>query len=309
VLGVVALVFLIIGYQTAMFVYKAAVTKIAANRDEPDTVYVYQTQDVISPGRGQIGGNNVERRDISQSGKSYSSTSVSLDVKENSTRYVRRNAEHSPVAEAVRQNVPRRRVESFRFNPNTASVEELCRLGFTLKQAQSIDKYRQKGGRFARKDDFAESFVVSDSIYRRLESFIDIPLTDLNTADSAEFDALPGIGGWFASEIIKYRKALCGYSYKEQLMDIYRFDQEKFDALKDLITVSEEYVTAYPLWTLPSDSLSLHPYIADRRIADDIILFRQNNPKSHWTVEELKKAGVLHPDHAFKLERCHIRQP
>ena len=245
VMGVIALVFLIIGYQTALFLHNAAVTKIAANRD----------------------------------------------------------------VETVRKNLPYNKVESFRFNPNTASVEELCRLGFTLKQAQSIDKYRQKGGRFARKDDFAESFVVSDSIYRRLESFIDIPLTDLNTADSAEFDALPGIGGWFASEIIKYRKALCGYSYKEQLMDIYRFDQEKFDALKDLITVSEEYVTPYPLWTLPSDSLSLHPYIADRRIADDIILFRQNNPKAHWTVEELKKAGVLHPDHAFKLERCHIRQP
>lgn len=285
VMGVIALVFLIIGYQTALFLHNAAVTKIAANRDEPDTIYVFR--------------------------ESTGSETPALKMPEADVRQIekRHQSAHSSRVETVRKNLPYNKVESFRFNPNTASVEELCRLGFTLKQAQSIDKYRQKGGRFARKDDFAESFVVSDSIYRRLESFIDIPLTDLNTADSAEFDALPGIGGWFASEIIKYRKALCGYSYKEQLMDIYRFDQEKFDALKDLITVSEEYVTPYPLWTLPSDSLSLHPYIADRRIADDIILFRQNNPKSHWTVEELKKAGVLHPDHAFKLERCHIRQP
>lgn len=285
VMGVIALVFLIIGYQTALFLHNAAVTKIAANRDEPDTIYVFR--------------------------ESTGSETPALKMPEADVRQIekRKQSAHSSRVETVRKNLPYNKVESFRFNPNTASVEELCRLGFTLKQAQSIDKYRQKGGRFARKDDFAESFVVSDSLYRRLESFIDIPLTDLNTADSAEFDALPGIGGWFASEIIKYRKALCGYSYKEQLMDIYRFDQEKFDALKDLITVSEEYVTPYPLWTLPSDSLSLHPYIADRRIADDIILFRQNNPKSHWTVEELKKAGVLHPDHAFKLERCHIRQP
>jgi DNA uptake protein ComE-like DNA-binding protein len=49
---------------------------------------------------------------------------------------------------------------------------------------------------------------------------------DLNLADSAAFDALPGIGGWFASKMIEHRKALGGYSYKEQLMDIYRFDQE-----------------------------------------------------------------------------------
>ena len=39
--GVVAVVFLIIGYQTALFVHHAAVMKITANRDEPDTIYIY----------------------------------------------------------------------------------------------------------------------------------------------------------------------------------------------------------------------------------------------------------------------------
>jgi hypothetical protein len=44
VVGIVALVFLIIGYQTALFVHSAAVAKIAANRDEPDTVFVYEAE-------------------------------------------------------------------------------------------------------------------------------------------------------------------------------------------------------------------------------------------------------------------------
>ena len=39
--GVIALVFLLVGYQTALMVHRAAVVKIAANRDEPDTVFVY----------------------------------------------------------------------------------------------------------------------------------------------------------------------------------------------------------------------------------------------------------------------------
>ena len=38
--GVVALVFLVIGYQTALFVHQAAVARIASGRDRPDTVYV-----------------------------------------------------------------------------------------------------------------------------------------------------------------------------------------------------------------------------------------------------------------------------
>ena len=177
-----------------------------------------------------------------------------------------------------------------------------------MKQAESIDNYRKKGGRFRRKDDFARSFVVADSVYRRLESFIDIPLVDLNIADSAAFDALPGIGGWFATKILEHRKALHGYSYKEQLMDIYRFDQEKFDALSDLVTVDSAYVTPYPLWTLPADSLRLHPYIRNYETAKAIVLYRDNNPKSARTVSGLASAGILPPESAARLARCFIAE-
>ena len=38
--GAVALVFLIIGFQTALFIHKAAVSSIVDKRDRPDTVYV-----------------------------------------------------------------------------------------------------------------------------------------------------------------------------------------------------------------------------------------------------------------------------
>lgn len=271
IIGVIAIVFLVVGYQTALFVHQAAVMKVVANRDEPDTVYVY-----------------VERPDSG------------MQVK----KIERRAATHSPQAESVRLIASGKRTESFRFNPNTASVEDLCRLGFSLKQAQSIDNYRQKGGRFRRKEDFARSYVVADSVFRRLEPYIDIPLVDLNLADSAAFDALPGIGGWFASKIIEHRKALGGYSYKEQLLDIYRFDQEKFDGLKDLITISDEHTVPYPLWTLPADSLRRHPYIDNLETAKAIVLYRETMPADRWTVENLRDAGILSSEAADKLSGC-----
>lgn len=279
VAGVVALVFLIIGYQTALFVHRAAVAEIAANRDTPDTVFVY-----------------MER------GKEDSEKSIPYKVE-------RRRSPRHPAAEAVRSNLPTRNVESFSFNPNTVSIDDLCRLGFTLKQARSIESYRKKGGRFRRKSDFAKSFVVSDSIYRRLEQYIEIPLLDLNQADSAAFDGLPGIGGWYASKMIEYRKELGGYSYKEQLMEIWKFDKEKFDALSDLIVISPEHMTPYPLWTLPADSLRLHPYIGNYETARAIVLFRDNSPKSSWTVEELAEAGILSGAAASRLSRCIIEKP
>ena len=289
ILGAVALVFLMIGYQVAMFVYRSAVTKIAANRDEPDTIYVYEQTEIAEIPSSQI---QEDRKESQKVGKHAGSKTV------------RKNAAHSPRAEAVRENLPRRRVESFRFDPNTASEDDLCRLGFSMKQAQSIVNYRNKGGRFRRKADFAKSYVVSDSIYRRLESYIDIPLLDLNLADSAAFDALPGIGGWFAAKMVEHREALKGYSYKEQLMDIWNFDQAKFDALSDLITVRPEHVTPYPLWTYPADSLRLHPYIRNYETARAIVLFRENTPSSGWTVDALQHAGILTPDAAAKLSQC-----
>lgn len=267
--GVIALVFLMIGYQTALFIHNAAVTRIAANRDCPDTVYVYADAGVT------------ERRD----------------------------AYHEPRAENVRRNLPPKRVESFHFNPNTVSVDDLCRLGFSRKQAESIDNYRKKGGRFRRKADFSRSFVVSDSIYRRLEPYIHIPLVDLNLADSAALDALPGIGGWFASRIIEHREALGGFSYKEQLMDVYRLDKERYDGLSDLVEVSMEYVNPYPLWTLSADSLRRHPYVNDYETARAIVLFRENNPVEKWTIESLENAGILSADSAEKISGCVIAQP
>lgn len=267
VMGVIALVFLMVGYQTAMFIHRAAVVRIAANRDSPDTVYVYCDTSLV----------------------------------------VRNNAAHSSHASSVRKKQPFRNVESFHFNPNTVSVEDLCRLGFTVKQAESIDNYRKKGGKFRRKGDFAKSYVVSDSVYERLEPYISIPLIDLNQADSAAFDSLPGIGGWFAAKMIEYRETLGGYSCKEQLMDIYRFDQEKFDALSDLVTVSEPY--SYPLWTLPADSLRRHPYIRDYETARSIVLYRENNPIDLWTVRHMEEAGILSAENALKLGRCVLRQP
>lgn len=284
IVGVIAIVFLIMGYQTALFIHQAAVMKITANRDEPDTVYVR-----IPMSRDSTAG-------VSDSKASGAEAET-----------VRRYAGHSPRARAVRDNVPRKTVETFRFDPNTVSVEDLCRLGFSPKQAQAIDNYRQKGGRFRRKEDFAKSYVVADSVFRRLESFIDIPLVDLNVADSAAFDALPGIGGWFATKMVEHRKALGGYSYKEQLMDIYRFDQEKFDGLKDLITVSPENAVPYPLWTLPADSLRAHPYIRNLETAKAIVLYRENTPPDRWTIEALHQAGILSTDSATRLSRCAIQ--
>ncbi len=290
--GAIALVFLIIGYEVALFVHKAAVTRIVSDRDHPDTVYVVDralAEEILREGA-----------EPSSGGRAASGDTLSGPVT------VRKPSAHAPEAVRIREKSAPRRVESFRFNPNTVSLEELVRLGFSEKQAQSILNYRAKGGRFRRPEDFAKSYVVADSVFERLRPFIDIPRIDINRADSAAFETLPGIGPYFASKMVSYRQQLRGYSTPEQLMDIYHFDREKYDGLKDLVSCSKP--EPYPIWTLSGGELARHPYISKEE-AHGIVLYRTHQPRETWTLEGVVRAGILSEDHARKLARCVLAGP
>ena len=306
--GAVALAFLIIGYQSALFIRSAAVARLASHRDAPDTVFVIDEalarrvldEGAIAddmPGHSTSAAVNGEAK-----GPSHGRGGVAGSGRVT----VRRDAPHSPAAEAALSAAGLRKVETFPFNPNTVSLNDLQRLGFTEKQAQAIINYREAGGRFRRPSDFAKSFVVADSVFQRLEPYIRIPKVDLNSADSTALDALPGIGPFYAARIIEYRGELQGYSYPEQLMDIYRFDQEKYDALKDLVTAGPS--EPYPLWTLSEQELEKHPYIG-KYAAHGVVLYRDNNPRELWTVDGLAAAGVLRPADAARLARCRLAEP
>lgn len=272
--GAIALAFLIIGYQAALLIHSASVARIAAVRSTPDTVYIVE-------------------KILADSSRSESIT-------------IRKQASTSAREKHIYEASGLKRVESFVFNPNTVSVEDLQRLGFSEKQAQSIESYRIAGGQFRRPEDFAKSYVVADSVFERLKPFIRIPLTDINSADSAAFDALPGIGPYYAAQMIQYREKLGGYSFPEQLMDLHNFTQEKFDALSDLIEVGP--CEPYPIWTLSEDELENHPYIG-KYGAHGVVLYRENNEREALTVEGLAAAGVLRPLDAERLARCRLAEP
>ena len=281
--------FLILGYQVCLFVQRTAILKIEANRDQPDTVVVYVP----------VGQDPRSRSVVTTDGSGVTETSFQAAT----GNLERRSAQHSPAVQAVRAKT--RKTESFRFNPNTASLEDLQRLGFSEKQAQSILNYREKGGKFRRKEDFAKSYVVADSVFERLEPYIDIPKLDINKADSAEFDALPGIGPYFAAKMVSYREELGGYSCTEQLKEIWNFGDERYEKLSDLIECSEP-AKPLRLWTLPDDSLRLHPHIRYKSVAHGIVLYRENNPSSEWTLEGLLNAGIIGENQFEKLKLCKI---
>lgn len=286
--GIIAFVFLIIGYQAALMIARVGSLHRDSQPTRPDTVYLLAREEV----------------------EAFLSRFSEAEI---CAAEIASISESSPDSRSafvpIHREAPKpghRSVESFRFDPNTVSIADLVRLGFSQKQAEAIDHYRQKGGRFRRKEDFARSYVVDDSVYRRLEPWIDIPRLDLNSADSAALTTLPGIGPYFAARIVELRTSLGGFSYQEQLLDIPRFDREKYEGLKALISLSPP--EPYPLWILPEEELKKHPYIR-AYAARGIVFYREHQPPEEWSIEGLEAAGILDAADGEKLSRCRIAPP
>lgn len=216
-IGSISLAFLIIGYQSAMVMGRAFSASRADVAAAPETA------------------------ELSRPAETAAVPAQPVPPPPQSTPAAPQNPPKATTAAPRAMPAKKRsQPQPFPFDPNTADVEELQRLGFSPKQAAAIDNYRKKGGRFRRPGDFAKSFVVSEEMFARLEPYIRIPKVNLNTADSAALDALPGIGPYLVRKILEHRKEIGAFASPEQLMDIDYFDRERYEALKDLVTCGED---------------------------------------------------------------------
>lgn len=314
--GIVALIFLVLGFQVAMFVTRFSLKVEGAPQEaveqkdqkdqgeesiqsgaKADAVHGYAPKssggsagrsakaggDPNSAGRGARSGSGLGRRPTAGRTKlggypapepSYSKKGISGAKK--------------PLA------------EPFEFDPNSVSVDELQDLGLSERQAEVIQNYREKGGKFRKKEDFAKMYVVSEALFARLEPYINIPKVELNGADSAALVSLYGIGPYFAKKILAYRERLGGFYSVEQLMEVDGMNQERFDGLKEYIVVDSLKIKCFPIWILPQDSIAKHPYIG-AYAAKGIVRFRSVCDSTQWTVSNLIENGILSPANGAKL--------
>ena len=60
---------------------------------------------------------------------------------------------------------------------------------------------------------------------------------DLNTADQAALETLPGIGPELAARILAYRETVGRFVSKEQIMDVSGIGEKRYAEMEQLITV------------------------------------------------------------------------
>ena len=196
--------------------------------------------------------------------------------------------------------------ELFEFDPNTVTKEELMRLGFSERQAQVIENYRAKGGKYNKPRDFAKMYVVDSAHFARLEPYIRIRKINLNTADSLQLVSLRGIGPYYAHKILEYRSRLGGvFTSKKQLLEIEGIDADRLSGFEEGVEVKPAR-PRYTLWTATKSELAAHPYIGNY-VAKGILRYKSVADTTLWTLSALVENGVLTTDAAARLEYLDTR--
>ncbi|MAE85205.1 MAG: hypothetical protein CMB80_20895 [Flammeovirgaceae bacterium] len=203
--------------------------------------------------------------------------------------------------------------QRFRFDPNTASKEELLSLGFAQRVANNIISYREKGGEFKIKKDLSRIYGISEALMADLWPLIslpeeyehtktdDIPLKkketvtvskfDLNHVDAATLQSIRGIGPVLSERIIKFRDRLGGFHSTSQLDEVYGLDSLVINKILEKSTLDNTVLNQINLNTDSLKALYQHPYI-DYNLAKAIYNFRVQRGRLD-SVAQIKSIKIL----------------
>lgn len=234
---------------------------------------------------------------------------IQLTAEKRHATYVRKKKEKLPIALAP-------------FDPNTADSVSFRRLGLPAWMVQNILKYRAKGGKFRKAEDFGKIYGMTKQQYATLTPYIYIApqdtagntaqlyasqpapaamekytagtVVDLNLADTTELKKIPGIGSGIARLIAGYRLRLGGFYRIEQLQEI------RLDAalLQSWFSVNPASIRRINLNRSGVDRLRSHPYINFYQ-AKAIVEYR----KKRGRLKSLKPLSLLEEFTEEDMER------
>ena len=122
-------------------------------------------------------------------------------------------------------------------------------------------------------------FVHKDSLWNsHYKEKKMIQLLEINKADSAQLEALPGIGPVLASRIVKYRRLLGGFHEIAQLKEIYGMTEDLWIRSSSRLFADPSEMKKLDINFLTVADLGRHPYIGFRQ-AKKIVKRRDTSGK------------------------------
>ena len=202
-------------------------------------------------------------------------------------------------------NQPKQKAITYqKFNPNDLSAEGWQKLGFSLKQAESIIKYKEKKlkGQFRTLDDLKNCFMISEEKFNQLKNYVILPESSIESKSSEKkatdfskidlnqitFNQLKefGFDDKAARTYMNFRKKLGGFVTTQQVLQTYNLDPILAEKLIQTGNLDVSKVRKYTLHEAPEEWLKEHPYF--KYSAEKIIQLRNLYPNEADIWKNLK---------------------
>jgi competence protein ComEA len=207
----------------------------------------------------------------------------------------------------------------FEFDPNSLSEKGWRKLGLNERTIKTIIKYRNKGGKFYKKEDLQKIWGLPAGFYDHVKNYIAIQNLnapaknytatvnskpaktwniEVNSADTSALVELPGIGSKLALRIINFRNKLGGFYSVEQVGETYGLPDSTFKKIKPFLHINGE-VRKININTATKEELKLHPYIK-WNLATMLVEYR-NQHGYYKSMDDLKNIAAIDETTLLKL--------
>jgi len=226
---------------------------------------------------------------------------------------------------------PKIPIELFSFDPNTATKEELKKLGIPRKMINNLLNYRESGATFKQKEDVKRLYTFTETEYNRLADYISIlpkettpppiaaneeytskgvpssydvvvqpkVIIDINKATTEEWQQLRGIGPTYANRIVKFRDALGGFASVNQVSETYNLPDSTFQHIQLSLRPSPVF-KKLKINEVSAAELKTHPYI-NWKTANIIVNYRKEHG-NFSNLKDLMQIKILTEEWLQKME-------
>lgn len=206
-----------------------------------------------------------------------------------------------------------RKLDPVLFDPNMVDTIAMAQMGLDEKIVRNIQKYREAGGRFYKKEDLLKIYGMNDTLFHSLQAYILleskkkpqekvsyaenlIPAErhlniEINTADSALLLMISDISPFMAGRIVKFRQLLGGYFSPGQLMEVYGMDSTRYKNILSLIKIDTSGINGININEAEERMISKHPYVSFQ-LARDIVKYRELKGRIN-SLDELVTSGIM----------------
>jgi len=208
--------------------------------------------------------------------------------------------------------IEKRNPKIYPFNPNYITDYKGFQLGMSVDEIDRLTTFRKHGKFINSSEQFQKVTLVSDSMLLKMAHYFKFPdwlvtqkttknsvgfknnlnpvrisTSDINAATSSDLQTVKGVNEFLAHRIISYRKRINGFTFKSQILEVWKLEKEVAADVFRVFSIKEKpVIKKINVNTASFKELLSVPYI-DYDLCKKIMEFKDEVAELQ-SIEELK---------------------